>query len=65
MIILIAKHREEENVGQTCKWLLTSSLVRPSTFISSLIFLGVATAKKTHNSTDGNKDKILIQHSNY
>lgn len=30
---------------QTCKWLLTSSLVSPSTFISSLICFGVATAK--------------------
>lgn len=28
----------------TCKWLLTSSLVRPSTFISSRICFGVATA---------------------
>lgn len=28
----------------TCKWLLTSSLVRPSTFMSSRICLGVATA---------------------
>jgi hypothetical protein len=32
---------------QTCRWLLTSSLVSPSTFISSLICLGVAAASDT------------------
>lgn len=30
----------------TCKWLFTSSLVSPSTFISSLICFGVATAAR-------------------
>jgi len=44
----------------TCKWLLTSSLVRPSTFINSLICLGVATVKKTQLMLTN----ILIQHSN-
>jgi len=36
---------------QTCKWLLTSSFVRPSTFITSLICFGVAPIEqkqKTH-----------------
>jgi hypothetical protein len=33
----------------TCKWLFTSSLVRPSTCMSSLICFGVAAAVKTVN----------------
>lgn len=46
-------NQEEEEDGSvslryvTCRWLLTSSLVSPSTFISSLICFGVATAVQT------------------
>lgn len=47
-----SKNSEEREVIQdldskiTCRWLFTSSFVSPSTFISSLICLGVATAQQ-------------------
>jgi hypothetical protein len=39
-----------QNWKLTCKWLFTSSLVKPSTCISSLICLGVAAAECPTNS---------------
>jgi len=40
------KYQKQNEETLTCKWLFTSSFVRLSTCISSLICLGVATAKQ-------------------
>jgi hypothetical protein len=46
--VVILSNAVQARVGLwtlTCRWLLTSSLVRPSTFMSSRICLGVATCE--------------------
>lgn len=46
----LIRSRDRKKQTLTCRWLLTSSLVRPSTFMSSLICFGVAAGNQNHHS---------------